>query len=77
MQLTPDEIETQALGLPTYERARLAEHLLYSLDSDPDVDAAWIEEARRRCEQLDRGEIQTIPVQQVMDGLREKLRQVR
>ena len=39
------------------ERARLAERLLLSLEEDDEILAAWVEEAERRGEAFDRGEM--------------------
>jgi putative addiction module component (TIGR02574 family) len=49
-----DELEAEALSLPTAERARLVSRLLASLDeqSDEDVELAWIEEAERRYQEV-------------------------
>lgn len=43
-------VAQEALGLPTNERARLAEKLLDSLagETNKDVDRAWMEEVRAR-----------------------------
>ena len=49
------DLETEALKLPAKDRARLAEALLESLDtlSEEENEALWVEEARRRNEELD------------------------
>lgn len=62
----------QALKLPSAERAQIAEHLIASLDEGPDVDVeqAWQEEVQRRIQQIDRGEVQTIPWEEVRRQLR-------
>jgi putative addiction module component (TIGR02574 family) len=62
----------QALKLSPAERADVAEQLIASLDEGPDVDVekAWQEEVRRRLQQIDRGEVQTIPWEQVRRQLR-------
>jgi len=33
--------------------------------SDPDVEAAWLEEVRRRGQQIDAGQVELIPADQV------------
>ena len=45
---TIDILEVQALGFAPAERARLAERLMASLDADPEVEEAWMDEALRR-----------------------------
>ncbi len=62
------EIEKQALELPVGERAQLIEHLIRSLDEeeDPDAEQAWIAEARRRHEELQRGDVSGKPAEQVL-----------
>jgi putative addiction module component (TIGR02574 family) len=52
-----------ALHLPHPARAFLAERLLGSLDAEPGLplSAEWVEEIKRRCEQIDRGDVELIP----------------
>jgi putative addiction module component (TIGR02574 family) len=40
-------LESAALLLPAEERARLAERLLASLDTDPEMETAWAAEVER------------------------------
>lgn len=56
----------QALKLKASERAAVAERLLLSLDvPDPEIDAAWAREADARVDAHDRGEIESIPAEDV------------
>lgn len=56
----------QALKLKAREQAAVAERLLMSLDvPDPDIDAAWAREADARVEAHDRGEIGSVPAEDV------------
>jgi putative addiction module component (TIGR02574 family) len=56
----------QALKLKASERAAIAERLLLSLDApDPEIDAAWAREANARIEAHDRGEIESVPAEDV------------
>jgi hypothetical protein len=50
MALTAEMVVQEALGLPTGQRALLAEKLLDSLagETNPDVDRAWMDEVRKR-----------------------------
>ena len=61
------DLESLALQLPSKDRARLAERLISSLDSqvDPEAEALWLEEAERRLAELDAGETQAIPADEV------------
>ena len=53
----------EALKLTTNERAEVAEQLIANLDeaSDTDVEQAWQEEVQRRLQQIECGEVKTIP----------------
>lgn len=64
----------QALRLSADERAVLAASLWASLeaDSDPDVEAAWAEEIRRRLKRIESGEEKTVPWEEVRGRLRAK-----
>jgi putative addiction module component (TIGR02574 family) len=66
-------LEAAALSLPKSERARLAERLIASLDDDSDVEQAWAAEIRRRLDSIDRGEVETIPAEQVLAEARRRI----
>jgi putative addiction module component (TIGR02574 family) len=52
----------EALQLPDKERAELALRLLDSVGEPADqIERAWIEEAKRRLAEIDRGEVRTVP----------------
>lgn len=75
MPMTKDQLLAEAMALDPAEREALAEELLRTIDGDQaDIDAAWLEECRRRMEAVDRGEIGTVPVDQVMRDLFERLK---
>ena len=61
----------EALKLAANERAEVAEQLIASLDdaADPDVEQAWQEEVQRRLQQVERGEVKTIPWEEVQRRL--------
>ena len=65
-------IVEQALKLSPTERADVAEQLLASLDEtlDSDVEKAWQEEVQQRLQQVERGEVKTIPWEEVQRRLR-------
>jgi len=69
------ELMEKASRLSDSERAELALALIESLDgpADPDVEEAWRLEIERRIGQIERGEVQTIPGDQVFAKLRRRL----
>ena len=69
---TYDEIFGAALSLPPGLRAMLAEHLLKSLDSikQAEIDALWAEEAEKRVQAIEQGQVTLIPGEQVFRSLR-------
>ncbi|MCC6210742.1 MAG: addiction module protein [Burkholderiales bacterium] len=62
------------MQLSPQERADLADRLWISIDTPEAVAAAWDAEVARRIAQIDSGEVETIPQEQVMAELRAKLR---
>ena len=72
-------IEDAALALPTCSQARLAKHLILSLDrtaSRPDDEAEreWQLESERRSDDLKTGRVKGIPVAKVLKKARAALR---
>jgi putative addiction module component (TIGR02574 family) len=65
--MSTQEIITEALRLPRESRALLAEQLLESLDFGEvfPLSTEWLEEIKRRCDELDRGLVTAIPAEQV------------
>lgn len=65
-----------ALNLPVDERARLVRQLLESLDTLPsgEVEQLWREEASRRADQIDRGEVMLTPADEVLAKARALLK---
>lgn len=61
------EIENSALELDEKQRAELAKRLLKSLDEyvDEDIEQAWIDEVRRRKEEIKSGKVTPVPGEQV------------
>lgn len=62
----------EALKLSPNERAEVAEQLIASLEEAPDtnVEQAWQQEVQRRLHQIERGEVKTIPWEEVQRRLR-------
>jgi putative addiction module component (TIGR02574 family) len=61
------ELFREALELTDNDRATLAGLLIESLETeiDPDVEAAWAEEAERRWKEIESGTVKTIPWEEV------------
>jgi hypothetical protein len=76
MAQTLDEIEAELLQLPEEARARLAKSLILSLDQfeEEDNDLLWAEEAERRYQEIERGEVSAIPSEEVFREARSRLR---
>ena len=75
MSTVLDELKQKAAQLGENERAELALALISSLDGEPEtgVDEAWRVEITRRIAQIERGEVQLVPGDEVFARLRRKL----
>ena len=68
---TVDDLARQARGLSIADRVRLAEDLLSTVhDVDPDVEAAWDAEIRRRIAEVDNGTARLVPAAEVFAEVR-------
>lgn len=67
-----ERIYSEALDLSEDERASVAEKLLRSLggDLEADVDEAWLQEARRRLEELQQGDAEARSAESVFQDVR-------
>lgn len=72
MNRVPDELLSNALDLSAPVRAEIAARLIASLDPDVDDDAeqAWAAEIDRRMAELNAGQVQMIPWNEVRQILR-------
>ena len=66
-------VQAQAMQLTPAERNQLLERLIISLDTDPDVEAAWEQLADQREVELETGLAQALPGDEVMARLRARL----
>jgi putative addiction module component (TIGR02574 family) len=73
MLLTYEQVAQAAMQLSSDERVHLAEKLWVSVDTPEAIAAAWDEEIARRVAQLDAGEVETVPAEQVIAELRARL----
>jgi putative addiction module component (TIGR02574 family) len=76
---TRKQILSDAMTLSPEERDQLADELWRSVDrtNGDDIDAAWAKEIERRIDELDSGNVKTIPGEQVMEEVRQMLRRKR
>lgn len=75
MSLTAEQIKVEAMKLPPEERADLADWLWVSVTPREEVKAAWDAEIARRIHQLESGEVESIPAEEVLAKLKAKLGQ--
>ncbi len=80
MARSVDEIENDIDALSAEDQRRVLDHLVTELDdrSVPaerrdDIEATWVAECARRYDALRRGEVKTIPAEQVMAEARRRL----
>lgn len=60
--MSTEPIARELLRLPASERARPTERPSASLHDDAEPDPAWIEEVRRRGQEVDSGAAQALPL---------------
>ncbi|MGB5635851.1 MAG: addiction module protein [Waterburya sp.] len=70
-----EQLTEELLALPSVSRALLAEKLVESLefDIDPTVQAAWINEAKKRRDRIRDGSVQPIPGEEALAQVRRLL----
>jgi putative addiction module component (TIGR02574 family) len=73
MSTSLEVLEAEALKLAPADRSHLLERLIASLDSDPEVEAAWDREADRREAELESGAVAAVPGPEAMARLRSRL----
>lgn len=73
MSTSLELLEAEALKLTPADRAHLLERLVASLDSDPEIEAAWEKEADRREAELESGSVSEVPGHEAMARLRSRL----
>ncbi len=72
MSLTFEQIMEEALSLSADSRALLADRLVESLDpvEDERIRDLWVNEARRRLDDVRSGRVKTIPADQALERVR-------
>jgi putative addiction module component (TIGR02574 family) len=74
MSTEGSRILNEVLALPVHERAELVERVLDSLGDAPDKDRQerWAAETESRLDAIDRGELETLPGEEVLARLRQR-----
>jgi len=74
-----ERLLSEVLALPIAERAKLAHHLLESLESaaDDQLDAVWLEELQKRAHDVSSGAVELIPWQTARDNIMTELKKRR
>lgn len=70
--MTVDQIESEALKLSAAQRARLAERLIASLETESETESAWSDEVRSRDAELESGEVEAIPLADALKAVRDR-----
>jgi putative addiction module component (TIGR02574 family) len=74
MQTQFETLEAEALKLTVAERAKLAEHLIASLDEDSEIEEAWAAETDRRIAEIEAGTARLIPAAEAIARARAALK---
>ena len=74
MPTAADKVVDEALELPADARIGLVDRILASLNlpTRPEIDRLWAEEAERRVSEVDRGEVELVPGEEVFAKIRRK-----
>jgi len=74
MSANSEQVLKEALALGTQERAELVERLLATFQSPPDphIDELWAREAEDRLEAYDRGELKSVPAEEIFERIRQR-----
>ena len=71
--MTIKETEKKSLALNALDKIHLVEKLLSSLDKpDPEIEKAWIKEAEERFAAYEKGELNAIPLEKVLEDIERK-----
>jgi len=76
MSTTVEQLAEQAMNLPAESRAKLADLLVESLDTDElgRIEHMWLTEAKRRRDEVRSGEVKTIPGPEALRKVRDMLK---
>jgi putative addiction module component (TIGR02574 family) len=70
------QIQEEIRELSTSDKEALLRALWADLDgpADPGVDAAWLDEAKRRDAEMDAGSVESVPASEVFERLRASIK---
>ena len=68
-----DDLQAEVLSLPPAERSLLLERLIVSLDADPEIQRAWMQEAQRRDSEIESGAVASVPGEEALARIRANL----
>ena len=74
MTLRGEILEAEVLKHEPADRARLAEHLIASLDEDNEIEVAWATEIERRVAEVQSGTVAGMPFDEVIAQTRAALK---
>jgi len=73
--ISKDELISEAISLPIEIRLQVVEKILESLNpSHKDIDELWAIEAERRVAEIEKGEVETVPGDEVFRKLHDRLK---
>lgn len=73
--ISKEQLISEAISLPVDIRLQLVERLLESLNpSHKEIDELWAIEAERRVAEIERGEVKTVPGEEVFRKLHSRLK---
>jgi putative addiction module component (TIGR02574 family) len=70
MFATLEELEAEALSLPSAQRAHLVDKLIASLDAELGIESAWDAEVERRHAEIESGTVSLLPGPEALARLR-------
>ena len=73
MSTSIEVLEAEFMNLPVADRSRLLERLIASLDTDSEIEKAWVQEAERRDAEIESGAATEVPGAQALARIRSKL----
>jgi putative addiction module component (TIGR02574 family) len=78
MARTLDEVRQAVNELSPEDREILAIELGLEMEKvDPEIEKAWIEEAKRRWKEFEEGKVEGIPAEEVFTRVKQKLHEAR
>jgi putative addiction module component (TIGR02574 family) len=68
-----EDLAAQALSLPPEDRAKLVERLLASFEPNSPAQAAWLQLAASRCDEVRAGKVTMVPGEEALARVRARL----